>query len=346
MKKALAIILVVVMVFAMAACGQSAAPAASSSSGTSSAPSTSSDTPSTSSGSGKTQFYSFVSSNAGALWYNMAGGAITLFNEQIPNVNFSLEASGGSTENAKRVSSGESDIGFTYANHLYEIYNGTGTFEGTAIQDAQILCQAYDSPHFFITLKSTGIKTIDDLIGKKVSLGPPGSGSLANSVEVLTALGMLDKVVGSEMSFADATRALQDGQIDAVGQSGYNSANVVELAATNDIYIIPYTDDQLTIIEQASPYFQRGIMPAGSYEGQDVDVPTFFFNVFLIAHKSVPADITYQILKVIFQEDNHKYLIQVHPSWADICDNPESVAQIGAQYHEGAIKYWSEQANG
>lgn len=298
------------------------------------------DTGSSNQGTKKVAHYSFVSSNPGGTWYNMVGGAVNLFNENIPGVNFSIEATGGSVENTRRVLTGEAEFGFAYSSHMYEAWNGKGNFEGNTRQNITALCEVYNSAHYFVTLKDKNIKSMSDLAGKKVALGAPGSGTSDNSRRVLDALGI--EVEGVELSFADAAQAIQDGRIDALGQGGAPAAGVIELAASKDILIIPFNDEELDKIVDLAPYFERGELPANTYEGQDEPVPTFFFSVYWIAHKDVPEDLVNSLLETSFSSEGLKYLSEVHPQWKTLRDNPEGLAMIEIPYHPGAKKYWGK----
>lgn len=289
---------------------------------------------------GEVQHYSFVSSNPGGTWYNMVGGATALFNEKIPGVNFAIEATGGSVENVRRVLTGEAEFGLAYASHLYEAFQGMGNYKGNTKKTITALCEVFSSPHYFVALKDSGIKTLSDLAGKKVALGAPGSGTSDNSRRVFETLGI--KVDGVELSFADAAQAMQDGQIDALGQGGAPAAGVVELAASKDIVIIPFSDEELDEFVKLAPYYEKGELPANTYTGQDKPVPTFFFSVYWIAHQDAPEDLVENMLKTAFDPEGLKYLSEVHPQWKTLRDNPEGLEMIGVPYHPGAKKYWNK----
>lgn len=283
--------------------------------------------------------YSIVSSATGGLWYAMVGAAASLWSDKVPGITVAVEGTGGSVENARRFYSGEADFGMIHANHLVDLYQGTGIMEGKASDAAQVMCQAYDSPHYFVTLKSKPIRTMNDLKGKKVMVGAPGSGAAAQSRTALEVLGI--EVEAIEMQTADGARELQEGRIDAIGQSGALAAGLMELAATKEIFVIPFSDEEIKKMSDFSPWYFKGKLPAGTYQGQDEDVPTFAFPVLLCAHKDVPADVVYQILKVSFEPEGLNFLKTSHAQW-DISNNPEVVQRMGAKYHPGAEKYWSE----
>ncbi|MDA8124237.1 MAG: TAXI family TRAP transporter solute-binding subunit [Deltaproteobacteria bacterium] len=285
--------------------------------------------------------YSFVSSNPGGTWYNMVGGAIGLYNKEIPGVNFSVEATGGSVENVRRVATGEAEFGMAYFSHMADAWNGQGNYKGRQLHDIRSLCEVTVSDHYFVTLKSKNIKSLKDLAGKKVAIGAPGSGTSDNSRNILNALGI--KVEPTELSFANAARALQDGKIDALGQGGSPAAGVVELAASQDILIIPYSDAEIAQIIKTMPSYSKAVMMANTYRGQDRAVPTVEFHVAMIAHKSVSDQVAYDVLKTTFNKDGRRFLEAVHSQWKDLKNNPNLVKMTSVPLHPGAEKYWKEQ---
>lgn len=286
--------------------------------------------------------YSLSASNPGGTWYTMAGGIFKLLNDKLPaNTRFDIVASGGSVENARRLASGEADVTLTYSSHLWEVWNGKGIAEGRPNQDARILFEIYTSSHYFVTLKDKKIKMMKDLQGKKVVLGSPGSGSSDNSRRSLRALDI--KVIESELAFKDAARALQDGKVDALGMSGHPASGIVELAASKDILVIPFTDEELAKIVKVTPFFSKGEMPANVYRGQDHPVPCFTFSVYFVANKKLPEDVAYDCMKIFFSPEGKSFLAGVHPQFKQMRNNPDGVKQIGVPYHPGAEKFWKEQ---
>lgn len=290
------------------------------------------------------QHFSLVSGSPGGTWYTMMGAAAALFTEKINGAKFSLTGTGGSVENSRRFVSGEADFGLVYSSHLYDLYKGVGTARGRTPTDvAQILCQVYESPHYFVTLKGSGIRTISDLRGKRVALGAPGSGTSANSKLTFQTLGI--KVKGYELAFGDAARQLQDGKIDALGQGGAPASGIVELAASREIEIIPFSESELEKMVSLAPYFFRGKLPANTYRGQTKDIPCFKFSVFFVAHRRVPKDIAYQVTRIVHSASGKKYLGNAHPNWKKVTLNTPAVKQFGGIYHPGAASYWGNRVN-
>lgn len=288
---------------------------------------------------GSVKHFSMVSASPGGNWYTMVGAAVNLYTQKIAGTKFTIAGTGGSVENSRRFAAGDADFGPIYSSNLYEIYNGSGSAKGRKPTDAaQVLCQIYDSPHYFVTLKGKGIKSISDLAGKRVALGAPGSGTSQNSKLTFKTLGI--DVKGIELAFGDAARQLQDGKIDALGQGGAPASGIIELTATHDIEIIPFSPGELDRMVSLAPYYFKGQLPANTYKGQTQAIPTFLVAVFLVAHKTVPNDIVYKVLETTFSPEGKEILGKTHRYWKKIKNNPEAVKQLGAKYHPGAITYW------
>jgi TRAP transporter TAXI family solute receptor len=283
--------------------------------------------------------YSFSGSNPGGTWYTMAGGIVQLLNDKMPpEIRFDMIGSGGSVENTRRLALNQADITLTYSSHMWEAKNGKGIMDGRPSDNIRVLMELYRSTHYVVTLKSKGIKTLQDLEGKKVVLGSPGSGSSDNSRRTFAALGI--KVKESELAFADAARALQDGNADAVGMSGHPAAGLVELAMSKDIYVIPFSQSDLDKVTEANRYFDPGVMPANVYKGQTEPVPCFYFSVYLAVNKNMPYDVVAKIMEIILSPEGRKYLESVHPQFKGIRNNASGVKSIDIAYHPAAEAYW------
>ena len=188
-------------------------------------------------------------SNPGGVMYYMVGAAGTVISEKLPQYNITQVSTGGSTENCKRLLKGELDMGIVYGPHVYMALHNEGPFKndpkGTMLRGVS---KIYEGSTYAVTLPDSGIKSMNDLVGKTVALGPPGSGTVFNSSNVLRALGLLDKIKPRMMSFADAGRAVENKQIDAFFQSSAPAGAVTTLAETKGAYVIPFTDDELSKI--------------------------------------------------------------------------------------------------
>lgn len=280
-------------------------------------------------------------SNPGGVMYYMVGVAGTELGKDLPDINITQVTTGGSTENAKRLIKGELDMGIVYGSHVYMSQKPEGPFangdKGTMLRG---VAMAYEGPTYFVTLGDSGIESISDLEGKKVALGPPGSGTVFNCSNILTALGVLDKIEPQMMTFADAGRALGNGQIDAFCQSSSPAAAVTELAETRDITVLPYTEEQLASISDTYPFYHTGTMPETTYKGVPAtDMP--FTTVYWVAHERVPEDVVKRMVAAAY--DKQDALAAGHKAWAQMKPDIENFQKLGAPMHPGAEAYYKEQ---
>jgi len=280
-------------------------------------------------------------SNPGGVMYYMVGVAGTELGKDLPGINITQVTTGGSTENAKRLIKGELDMGIVYGSHVYMSQKPEGPFangeKGTMLRG---VAMAYQGPTYFVTLGDSGIESLSDLEGKKVALGPPGSGTVFNCSNILTALGLLDTIEPQMMTFADAGRALGNGQIDAFCQSSSPAAAVTELAETRDITVLPYSEEQLAKISETYPFYHTGTMPETTYKGVPAaDLP--FTTVYWVAHERVPEDVVQKMVAAAYEKQDA--LAMGHKAWAQMKPDIENFRKLGAPMHPGAEAYYREQ---
>jgi TRAP transporter TAXI family solute receptor len=280
-------------------------------------------------------------SNPGGVMYYMVGVAGTELGKDMPDVNITQVTTGGSTENALRLIKGELDMGIVYGSHVYMAQGQEGPFENSEKGDMlRGVAMAYEGPTYFVTLGDSGIENIGDLAGKTVALGPPGSGTVFNCTNIMTALDLIGEIEPQLMTFADAGRALGNGQIDAFCQSSSPAAAVTELAETRDITVLGYTEEQLAAISETYPFYHTGTMPETTYKGVPAtDMP--FTTVYWVAHERVPEDVVQRMVSAAYEKQDT--LAQGHKAWAQMKPDVENFQALGAPMHPGAEAYYREQ---
>ncbi len=289
------------------------------------------------------RFIGFGGGPPGGTWFTMVGGMSVLLTREIKGLNVTSQALSGSLENNRRLRQGLTEITLTHGLTAYENYNGIGPFQKEGpFRDFGMLCGVYESWHHFVTLEKTGIKTLNDLIGKRVAVGEAGSGSAVNSELILRALGLWDKIKVEHLGFAAAGTALADGNIDALTQSSAPMANVVTLEATHKIFLIPFSDAEAEQVAQKHPHFKKTIMPPGVYKTWKKEYPCVSFAVYLSAHHKLEPEWVHKILKVIFDPKNKEYLIRVHRQWADLNPDFTGIKGLRIPLHPGAYQFWKE----
>ena len=283
---------------------------------------------------------SWGGSNPGGVMYYMVGSAGTIISEKLPQYNINQVTTGGSTENAKRLIKGELDMGIVYGAHVFMAQKPEGPFAGGAKGTMlRGVAKAYKGPTYFVTLPGSGIKTLADLKGRKVALGPPGSGTVFNCSNILRAVGMLDDIKPQMMTFGDAGRALGNGQIDALCQSSAPAAAVKELAETRGALVLGYSADEMNKITTTYPFYVKDTMPATTYKGVPaVDLP--YLTVYWVAHERVPAKAVQDILALVYQPEIKKQLAAGHKAWAQMEPDTKNFLKLGVPMHPGAVAYY------
>jgi TRAP transporter TAXI family solute receptor len=277
-------------------------------------------------------------SNPGGVMYYMVGAAGTIISEKLPQYNITQVTTGGSTENAKRLIKGELDMGIVYGAHVYLAQKPEGPFKdgakGTMLRG---VAKAYAGPTYFVTLPNSKIKKLTDLSGKRVAMGPPGSGTVFNCNNMLKAVGNLDKIKASYLTFADAGRALANGKVDAICQSSAPAAAVKELAETKGARVIPFSAKELDKITKSG--YAKGTMPVGTYKGVPaIDLP--YLTVYWVAHERVSAKAIQDILALVYQPDIRAKLAAGHKAWKQMAPDTKNFEALGVPMHPGAVAYY------
>ncbi len=279
-------------------------------------------------------------SNPGGVMYYMVGAAGTIISEKLPKYNITQVTTGGSTENAKRLIKGELDMGIVYGAHVFMAQKPEGPFakgaKGTMLRG---VAKAYKGPTYFVTLPNSGIKSFADLKGKKVAMGPPGSGTVFNCTNIMKAVGLHGTFTERYMTFADAGRALGNGQIDALCQSSAPAAAVKELAETKGAVILPYSGSDMEKVTSKYPFYVPDTLAAGTYKGiPAVELP--FLTVYWVAHERVPAQAVKDILELVYQDGIKKRLAAGHKAWKQMEPDTKNFLALGAPMHPGAVQYY------
>ena len=285
---------------------------------------------------------SWGGSNPGGVMYYMVGSAGTIISDKLPQYNINQVTTGGSTENAKRIIKGELDMGIVYGAHVFMAQKPEGPFEGGAKGTMlRGVAKAYKGPTYFVALPGSGISKLADLKGKKIALGPPGSGTVFNCSNILRAVGMLEEIKPQMMTFGDAGRALGNGQIDALCQSSAPAAAVKELAETKGAVVLPYSADEMKAITGQYPFYVPNTMPSTTYKGvPDVDLP--YLTVYWVAHERVSAKAVEDILDLVYQPDIKKQLAAGHKAWGQMEPDTKNFLALGVPMHPGAEAYYKK----
>lgn len=286
------------------------------------------------------QFISIGTGGTGGVYYPYGGALAEIWTRHVKDVQAVAEVTGASVENVKLAHKGETVVGLIMGDVAYEAYHGLGRFEGKP-QKIAAMFMMYPNVYHVVALKGSGIKTLQDLKGKRVSVGSPGSGTEYMSNLVLHAVGVpYDSFEVRRLSFVENANALRDHTIDVgIWCVGPPTSSIMDLATTHDIMIVPFSDEDIQKVTEKVKYYAPSVVPAGMYKGVDEDVPTVSVWNVAICTRDLPEDMVYNLVKATFEHQD--YLLKVYPG-AKYTTAENAVKYSPIPFHPGAVKYFKE----
>lgn len=258
-----------------------------------------------STGTSQTQQKKFINIATGgtAGTYYPLGGAITeILNKNVPGMNASAQSTGASVANVNLLRDGKVDLALIQNDIAYYAYNGTEMFKDKKFDNLRGIATLYPETIQIVTTDKTGIKTINDLRGKRVAVGAAGSGTEANARQILEAYGITYNDINVQyLSFGEAANGLKDGHVDAAFvTAGHPTAAIQDIAAQNKVVLIPVDADKAAALIQKYPFYTKLTIPAGTYSGQDADVAAIAVRSMLVTTDKMDSDTCYTVTKAIY----------------------------------------------
>lgn len=252
-------------------------------------------------------------------------------------------ATGGSIDNINQIKSGGMTMGVAQSDWQYHAYNGSSDFEGDAFEDLRAVFAVHPEPFTVVARADSGVTNFEELAGKRVNVGNPGSGSRGTFEVVLDAVGMSlsDFALASELRPAEQSAALGDNQVDAISYTvGHPNGSIQEATSTVDARLVTVAGEAIDKLVEENPYYAKAVIPGGMYAGNDEDVETFGVKATFVTSAGVPDDTVYAVVKAVF--DNFDRFKGLHPAFAIL--EPEDMIKDGnsAPLHPGAERYYRE----
>tara|TARA_R110002096_G_scaffold202411_1_gene387103 strand:+ start:3209 stop:4189 length:981 start_codon:yes stop_codon:yes gene_type:complete len=252
-------------------------------------------------------------------------------------------STGGSIDNINAIKNGDRQMGVAQSDWQYHAYNGTSKFEGEGYDKLRAVFSVHSEPFTVVARKDANIATFDDLKGKRVNIGNPGSGQRATMDVVLEAKGWTidDFALASELKSAEQAGALGDNKIDAmVFTVGHPSGSIQEATTTTDANLVSVEGPAIDKLVADNPFYAKATIPGGMYKGTDTDTNTFGVKATFVSSSDVPEETIYQVVKAVF--DNFDRFKKLHPAFADLKEEDMIRAGNSAPLHDGAVKYYKE----
>jgi TRAP transporter TAXI family solute receptor len=254
----------------------------------------------------------------------------------------SVESTGGSVYNVNTINANELDFGIAQSDTAYQGYNGEGKFKDKAVKGLRSVLAIYPELLAFVVKKSSGIKSLADVKGKKLNVDIPGSGTRMTTDIVLEASGikLSDLALANELKSSEGPTMLKDNKIDGYfGMFGHPTANIKDASNSVDIDIIPLDGPAIDALVAKYSYYAKGIISGTFYKGVEKDTPSIGVKAVLVTKDSIDEKIVYTVAKTIL--DNFDEFKKLHPAYKTI--TKESLLDgLAVPQHPGAMKAFKE----
>ncbi|MGA1598434.1 MAG: TAXI family TRAP transporter solute-binding subunit [bacterium] len=284
---------------------------------------------------------SIATGGTGGVYYPMGGGLAEVINRHVPGYQATAEVTGASVANMGLIATGDADLALGLADTVQQAQTGTGRFEGKQLPMIRGLASMYANMVQIVTLSNSGIQSLSDLKGKRVSVGAPGSGTEVNASTILNANGITyDDLDAQRLNFNETADALANGDIDAGFWSvGAPTSSIMNLATNKSIRMIPLSSAEIQAARNANPIFARTTLAGGIYEGVDQGVPVLGVPNVLTVSSEMSDELAYTITKAMFEHIDE--LKAVHPA-ANQTTIEFTLDATPVPLHPGAIRYYEE----
>ena len=332
MKKVLSLILALAMVFALVACGekQPASDGDASGDGDKSARSN--------------VIMTFGTADTGGSMYPAGAAVSQVWTNNVEGVKCNTQTSTGSFQNCQDVSTGEVDVAVATSDVVLNAYNGTGKFADIGkLDNLRVIGAVYTSVLSGVTLKSSGLTYIHDLLGKRVAVGPAASATENATLAAFGVMGIDSSNTSLEnLGLGDGADSVGDGILDAAfGFAGLPIGGQLNLAATKEIQVLDMTQEEIDKVLAGNAAYIQTKIPAGTYTGQDNDANTFGVKCLIIVTADMDADLVYDLCKAM--NEHTEELAAGNALLKDMTDPSFLCTQMPIPLHDGAQKYYSEQ---
>jgi len=293
-----------------------------------------------------TDFVTIGTGGVTGVYYPTGGSICRLVNKykKDTGVRCSVESTGGSVYNINAIRAGELEMGIAQSDWQYHAYKGDSKFSKAGpFKDLRAVFSVHPEPFTVVARADSGIKNFDDLKGKRVNIGNPGSGQRGTMEVVMKAKGWTkdDFKLASELKASEQSKALCDNKIDAMVYTvGHPSGSIKEATTTCDATLVNVTGPVIDKLIAENDYYRKAVIPGGMYKGNPNDTETFGVGATFITSAKVPENVVYAVVKAVFE--NFDTFKKLHPAFANLKKEEMIKDGLSAPLHKGALKYYKE----
>lgn len=248
------------------------------------------------------KFISIATGGTSGTYFPLGGALADILNKNVPGCSASAQSTGASVANINLLQQNKVDIAFIQNDIAYYAANGIEMFKDKKVDSFKGLATLYPEAVQIITLKKSGIKDVADFRGKRIAVGAASSGTEANARQIMAAYGIkYEDIRVQYLSFSEAVTALKDGNVDAAFvTAGHPTAAIQNLAAQNDVVLVPIADDKADALIKQYPFYTKLTIKANTYANQTTDVPAVAVKCMLAVTDKMDADTAYKVTKALY----------------------------------------------
>jgi TRAP transporter TAXI family solute receptor len=287
------------------------------------------------------EFINVLTGGTSGVYYPMGVALSQVYGKALPDAKVSVQATKASAENLNLLQAGRGEVAFTLGDSLSDAWKGDPEAGfPTPLKKLRTIAGIYPNYIQIVASADSGIQSLADLKGKRVSVGAPKSGTELNARAVLKAAGITYKDLAKVeyLPFGESVELMKNRQLDVTLQSaGLGVSALRDLSASMKITVVEIPP--AVVAKIGDPAYQPAIIPAGTYEGQTKDVPAIAIQNFLVTHEGVPADTVYKLTKAMWE--NLPALVAAHSAGKAI-KKESALGGTPVPLHPGAEKYYRE----
>ena len=257
-------------------------------------------------------------------------------------IKVTAESSGASVANAKLIGAGDTDFAILQNDIASYAHHGKAGMFDKPIKNLLGVCTLFPEHVQLVARKGANIQSVADLKGKKVAIGPVGSGTSENAKQILEAWGLSveDLAKAEQLTASQSADYIKDGRLDAAFFTvAVGAAVIMDTSLIVDVNIVPIVGDNVEKLIKSYPFYAKQMVPAGTYKGNDADVPTVSVMAMLSARADLEEDIVYKIVNAMYSD--LEQLKKAHDKFKDI-EMGKGLIGMGIPLHPGAEKYFKE----
>ncbi|WP_066458749.1 TAXI family TRAP transporter solute-binding subunit [Castellaniella caeni] len=289
----------------------------------------------------ETKFINILTGGQSGVYYPMGVALSQIYNKNIPDAKSTAQVTKASAENMNLLQAGRGELAFALADTVSDAYTGNAEAGFKApLTKLRGMTATYNNYIQIVANADSGIKTLADLKGKRISVGAARSGTELNARAVLKAAGLTyaDFKKVEYLPFGESVELMKNRQLDVTLQSaGLGVSSIRDLATSVKIVVVPIPEDVIAKIN--NPAYQASFIPANTYEGVTEDTPTVAVPNFLITAESVPDDLVYQMTKTFYEQLDT--LKSAHNA-AKTIELANAIKGMPLPVHPGAERYYKE----